>query len=87
MEPRKLTKADIDSVRHIEGFPNATDEDIIALYPSAVYVRFSSNKVKQFNINSGVDLADISSEIVKVFNNKTKYTRSLLFALIFIPSI
>lgn len=31
MEPRKLTKADIDSVRHIEGFPNATDEDIIAL--------------------------------------------------------
>ena len=46
-------------------------EDIIALYPSAVYVRFSSNKVKLFNINSGVDLGDISSEIVRVFNNKT----------------
>lgn len=29
MEPRKLTRADIDKVRHIEGFPVATDEDII----------------------------------------------------------
>lgn len=31
MEPRKLTKADIDSVRQIEGFPSGSDEDIIAL--------------------------------------------------------
>ena len=31
MEQRKLTKADIDKVRHIEGFPIAKDEDIIAL--------------------------------------------------------
>ena len=30
MEERKLTKADIDKVRHIEGFPVAKDEDIIA---------------------------------------------------------
>ena len=29
MEPRKLTRADIDKVRHIEGFPVAADEDII----------------------------------------------------------
>jgi len=27
----KLTKEDIDKVRHIEGFPIAKDEDIIAL--------------------------------------------------------
>ena len=27
----KLTKEDIDKVRHIEGFPIARDEDIIAL--------------------------------------------------------
>ncbi len=33
-ENRKLTKADIDKVRHIEGFPIAKDEDIIALSPS-----------------------------------------------------
>ena len=32
MEPRKLTKEDIDKVRHIEGFPIGTDEDIIALF-------------------------------------------------------
>lgn len=29
MEPRKLTKVDIDKVRHIEGFPIGSDEDII----------------------------------------------------------
>ena len=39
MEERKLTKADIDKVRHIEGFPVARDEDIIALYrlPQSLY--------------------------------------------------
>ena len=31
MEGRKLTKADIDIVRDIDGFPVAKDEDIIAL--------------------------------------------------------
>ena len=31
MEERKLTKADIDKVRHIEGFPVARDEDILSL--------------------------------------------------------
>lgn len=31
MEQKKLTVADIDKVRHIEGFPIAKDEDIIAL--------------------------------------------------------
>ena len=30
MEPRKLTKQDIDKVRHIEGFPKGTDEDILS---------------------------------------------------------
>ena len=28
MEEQNLTKADIDKVRHIEGFPIAKDEDI-----------------------------------------------------------
>lgn len=31
MEPKKLTKSDIDRVRGIDGFPNGEDEDII--YP------------------------------------------------------
>ena len=30
MEEQNLTKADIDKVRHIEGFPIAKDEDIHA---------------------------------------------------------
>ena len=37
MEPRKLTKEDIDKVRHIEGFPIGTDEDIIALSNAPYY--------------------------------------------------
>lgn len=37
MEPRKLTKEDIDKVRHIDGFPIAKDEDIIALSNAPYY--------------------------------------------------
>ena len=37
MEPRKLTKEDIDKVRHIEGFPKGSDEDIIALSQAPFY--------------------------------------------------
>lgn len=37
MERRKLTKEDIDKVRNIEGFPNAKDEDIIALSDAPYY--------------------------------------------------
>lgn len=37
MEPRKLTKEDLDKVRDIEGFPIGTDEDIIALSDPPYY--------------------------------------------------
>lgn len=37
MESRKLTKADLDKVRDIEGFPIADDEDIIALSEAPKY--------------------------------------------------
>ncbi|MDR0221046.1 MAG: site-specific DNA-methyltransferase [Lachnospiraceae bacterium] len=37
MEKRKLTKEDIDKVRHIEGFPLAEDKDIIALSDPPYY--------------------------------------------------
>ncbi|MBR3317260.1 MAG: hypothetical protein IKG21_05520 [Atopobiaceae bacterium] len=37
MEPRKLTSADIDKVRDIEGFPIATDEAIIELSDAPYY--------------------------------------------------
>lgn len=37
MEKRKLTKEDIDKVRHIDGFPIGSDEDIIALSEPPYY--------------------------------------------------
>lgn len=37
MDKRKLTKEDIDKVRHIEGFPKGSDEDIIALSDPPYY--------------------------------------------------
>ena len=37
MEKRKLTKEDLDKVRHIEGFPIGKDEDIIALSDPPYY--------------------------------------------------
>lgn len=37
MESRKLTSADLDTIRGIEGFPDATDEDIIALASAPFY--------------------------------------------------
>ena len=37
MEPRKLTREDIDKVRHIDGFPIAKDEDILALSNAPYY--------------------------------------------------
>ena len=37
MERRELTKADLDKVRDIEGFPIGTDEDIIALSDAPFY--------------------------------------------------
>lgn len=48
MEPRKLTKEDIDKVRHIEGFPIGTDEDIIALSNAPHYTACPNPFVEEF---------------------------------------
>lgn len=48
MEPRKLTKEDIDKVRHIEGFPNAKDEDIIALSNAPYYTACPNPFIEDF---------------------------------------
>lgn len=48
MEPRKLTKADIDKVRHIEGFPVGKDEDIIALSDVPYYTSCPNPFVADF---------------------------------------
>lgn len=53
MEKRKLTKADIDKVRHIEGFPIAKDEDIIALSDPPYYTACPNPFIEDFIKENG----------------------------------
>lgn len=53
MEPRKLTKEDIDKVRNIEGFPIGTDEDIIALSDAPYYTACPNPFIKEFIKENG----------------------------------
>jgi DNA methylase N-4/N-6 domain protein len=48
MEHRKLTKADIDKVRSIEGFPIGSDEDIIALSDAPYYTACPNPFIEDF---------------------------------------
>ena len=48
MEPRKLTKEDIDKVRDIEGFPIGSDEDIIALSDAPFYTACPNPFIEEF---------------------------------------
>jgi hypothetical protein len=48
MEERRLTKADIDKVRNIEGFPIAKDEDIIALSRPPYYTACPNPFIEDF---------------------------------------
>ncbi len=53
MEECKLTKADIDKVRHIEGFPIAKDEDIIALSRPPYYTACPNPFIEEFIRENG----------------------------------
>ena len=53
MESRKLTKADLDKVRNIEGFPIADDEDIIALSDAPYYTACPNPFIKEFISQNG----------------------------------
>jgi len=53
MEKRKLTKADIDKVRNIEGFPIAKDEDIIALSDAPYYTACPNPFIEDFIRENG----------------------------------
>lgn len=53
MERRKLTKADIDKVRNIEGFPIAKDEDIIALSDAPYYTACPNPFIEEFIKENG----------------------------------
>lgn len=53
MTPRKLTKEDIDKVRHIEGFPIGSDEDIIALSDAPYYTACPNPFIDEFIRENG----------------------------------
>ena len=53
MERKKLTKADIDKVRNIEGFPIAKDEDIIALSDPPYYTACPNPFIEDFIRENG----------------------------------
>ncbi|MDD4756534.1 MAG: DNA methyltransferase [Prolixibacteraceae bacterium] len=54
MERRKLTKADLDKVRDIEGFPIAKDEDIIALSDAPYYAACPNPFIEEFIREKGI---------------------------------
>ena len=54
MEKRKLTKQDIDKVRNIEGFPIASDEDIIALSDAPYYTACPNPFIEEFIREKGI---------------------------------
>ena len=54
MEHRKLTKEDIDKVRHLEGFPIAKDEGIMALSDAPYYTACPNPFIDKFIMEKGV---------------------------------
>lgn len=53
MESRKINRQDIDKVRNIEGFPNATDADLIALSNAPLYTACPNPYVGEFVAQHG----------------------------------
>lgn len=53
MEPKKLTKSDIDRVRGIDGFPNGEDEDIIYLSNAPYYTACPNPFIADFIAENG----------------------------------
>lgn len=53
MESKKLTKADLDKVREIEGFPIADDEDIITLSDAPFYTACPNPFIEEFIAENG----------------------------------
>lgn len=53
MEPGKLRKGDIDSVRNMDGFPKASDEDIIMLSDAPYYTACPNPFIRDFIEENG----------------------------------
>lgn len=65
MESRKLTKADLDKVRNIEGFPIADDEDIIALSNAPYYTTCPNPFIEEFIAENGTKYEEETDEYQK----------------------
>lgn len=65
MEPRKLTKEDIDKVRNIEGFPIGTDEDIIALSDAPYYTACPNPFIEEFIRENGTPYDEATDDYQK----------------------
>lgn len=65
MEPRKLTKEDIDKVRNIEGFPIGTDEDIIALSDAPYYTACPNPFITDFVRAKGTSYDEVADDYKK----------------------
>ena len=62
MEEQKLTKTDIDKVRHIEGFPIAKDEDIIALSCPPYYTACPNPFIEEFIQKNSIPYDEITDD-------------------------
>lgn len=66
MEKRKLTKEDIDKVRHIEGFPVGSDEDIIALSDAPNYTACPNPYINDFIHTYGKSYDESTDDSVRI---------------------
>lgn len=62
MEARILTKADLDKVRNIEGFPIADDEDIIALSDAPYYTACPNPFIAEFIDENGTPYDEVTDD-------------------------
>lgn len=62
MEKHKLTKADIDKVRHIDGFPLAKDEDIIDLSDAPYYTACPNPFIVDFIRENGTPYGEATDD-------------------------
>lgn len=62
MEEHKLTKTDIDIVRHIDGFPIAKDEDIIALSRPPYYTACPNPFIEEFIRENGTQYVEATDD-------------------------
>lgn len=62
MEPKKLTKADLDKVREVDGFPIASDESIVDLSTAPFYTACPNPFLSEFIAKNSVPYDEATDE-------------------------